>query len=169
MSKNQGLKFENEFGRWLAKNHSFVIKLPDTRSLRMKAKAVSSAVGKNFQELTGTKVPGDYWSVKDGKSYLWECKHTNQASFPLGNMKDHQEVALAQHDKAGGQSFVAIAWKSEKCTILNIHQWYYLKELAYTHDRASIPKKWCEEGATKTLHRKTPKHLPKNEDKARYD
>jgi len=167
--RNLGYKFEKEFGNWLKKEFAFIIKLPDTRSLRLKSKIVSAKAGvTSFQELTGTKTPADFWSLRNGTSFLWECKHTINKSLPFDRISQHQYEALRQHYNEGGESYLVIGFNNEEAYAIHINEWDWLKEKFENKGRKSLPKMWIKEKAQFKFERRTPSQL-EGEDKARYE
>lgn len=165
--KNLGYQFETEFGRWLSKRHPFVIKLPDTRSLRSKAKSIEVASNKTFQELTGTKTPADFWSVQNSYSHLWECKHTMQESLPFDRIAPHQRMSLESHANAGGNSYIVVGHKNKTAYCLTYNSWKQLQQRFETKGRKSVPMEWIKHLSFCKLERRTPSQL-EGEDKARY-
>ena len=113
----RGLQFEKEFGEGLKTVYDFVIKMPDTRSLRMKQHIIERGAGVKFHDVTGMRSPADWWTVHKGVSILWECKQSkgiNKAmGFPKANVKDHQLATLKAHKNEGGERYLVINIKNE--------------------------------------------------------
>lgn len=166
--KNLGYQFEKEFGRWLSTKHIFTVKLPDTRSLRAKVTAIAQATDSSFQELTGTKTPCDFWSVHDGRSYMWECKHTMQESLPFNRIAPHQDNALKAHYLSKGASILVVGYKNKEAYCINYSDWITLQGRFGSQGRKSVPITWIRKLAKIRLERKTPKDLPEKENKPRY-
>ncbi len=164
MKANQrGLQFEREFGAGLRLNYYFVVKFPDTRSLRMKQKIVESTIGKKFHEVTGLRSPADWWTMEDGQSILWECKQTQGVNknydFPIKNVKEHQVKTLQKHTENGGLSYLVINIKNEtfcEYYVLDIHDYIHL----LSQYKASIPRVELNGFNQKTCIRYTPKKNP---------
>lgn len=142
--RNLGYQLEKEFGRWLSTKHLFTVKLPDTRSLRAKVTAIAQATDSNFQELTGTKTPCDYWSVFNGMSCMWECKHTMQESLPFNRIAPHQDRALLAHYTALGKSMIVVGYKNKEAYCIEYSDWNRLRSMFSSKGRKSMPIEWIK-------------------------
>ena len=146
----KGLIFETEAFRSLGKIFPFVVKLPDTRTLRFKKKIIEQVTGKNFHQVTAAEVPFDFICVREGKSYAFECKMTTKHRFQFAALKQHQENGLLNHWAAGGQAYVMINFRSADLRkvdsyneVFAIHIVFYMK--LKEKFKASVPKEFFEQ------------------------
>lgn len=132
-----GKRFEQKF-RECMEPHAYVLRIPD--SVRF--------VG---GRMVGEETDADFLVVTGEDSYLVECKAANRPRLEYGNVKPHQETALADFDAIGERchGFLAVEFYDRggyrlphRMFLLPISEWLGFK--AGT-ERASMPLSAFEE------------------------
>lgn len=132
-----GKRFEQKF-RECMEPHAYVLRIPD--SVRF--------VGGH---MIGEETDADFLVVTGEDSYLVECKAANRPRLDYGNVKPHQEAALADFDAIGERchGFLAVEFY-DKETYRRAHRMFLLpirKWLGFKADsgRKSMPVSAFEE------------------------
>ena len=117
-----GKRFEQKF-RECMEPHAYVMRIPDN---------VHFVGGHMISDETDA----DFLVVTADDSFLVECKATNQRSLSYGNVKEHQEIALADFDAIGERchGFLAVEFydrdgyrRAHRMFLLPIRRWLGFK------------------------------------------
>lgn len=85
----------------------------------------------------GNKVIGFYGRIgqpdfagtlKNGRSIVFEAKHTSTTNIPFNQVAHHQKQALKQHSELGAEAFILIAFKLDDIYKVPIKDWLELEE-----------------------------------------
>ena len=109
-------------------------------------------INKTFPPFTtirrqGNQVVGFYGSsgqpdfagtLKNGRSVVFEAKHTNSTNIPFERIAEHQKQSLKRHHELGAESFILIAFKLDDIYKVPINDWLKLEK---TVDKKSLNEK----------------------------
>jgi Holliday junction resolvase len=126
-------------------------------SLRTQGVWVERFVDKVYGEGRSLKSPPDLIGVKDGHSYLIECKSVKGKSLPNANVSDHQIKALLHHRAHGGSSYLAILYYNGKRGKATLRETWLVPIKWYTDYFTRYPRKSLSllhlQGELDPLHR----------------
>lgn len=132
-----GKRFEEKFRRAM-EPHAWVLRIPDN-------------VHMAGSRLIGSETEADFIVVTGSDSYLVECKAANRPRLDYGNVKEHQESALAEFDAIGEHchGFLAVEFydkagyrRPHRMFLLPIGRWVWYKAVS---GRKSMPVETFEE------------------------
>lgn len=90
-----------------------------------------TATGRNGNLITGfygNKGQPDFsGTLADGRSIVFEAKHTNTTNIPFSRIAHHQKRALERHGKLGADAFILIAFRFEAFYKVPISEWIDLE------------------------------------------
>lgn len=141
---NRGLDLEDivkdQCEQYKKEEKGYIFKLATEWQVQRRGKFIVSAFPK-AKSLT------DFFGViSTGEAIAIEVKNTNnKTSFPLGNIKDHQFVFLAEWAKHTKHSYYIIRFK-EHDEIYLVHS-TKVQNFKDTETRKSIPYAWFKENA----------------------
>lgn len=106
--KNKGLAYINKT-------------FPSFTATRRKGNQVTGFYGSSGQpDFAGT--------LKNGRSVVFEAKHTNSTNIPFERVKQHQKQALKQHHELGAKAFILVAFKLDSIYKVPIMDWLELEK-----------------------------------------
>lgn len=77
-------------------------------------------------------------TLKNGRSVVFEAKHTNSTNLPFERVAPHQKQALNAHCDLGAEAFILVAFKLDSIYKIPINDWF---ELEKTVDKKSLNEK----------------------------
>lgn len=113
--KNRGMLLENILNTTINYYNKNQIAYFAKNNLNIKFKSVESKDKDNILKLNSSFIKSkstvDYYGVYKGKYVTFEAKSTDESSFSLSNIKQHQHEHLKLIKKLGGKSFYIIFFK----------------------------------------------------------
>lgn len=92
--------------------------------------------GKNVIGFYGQKGQPDFaGTLKNGRSVVFESKHTSTTNIQFKQVAPHQKQSLKRHCDLGAESFILIAFKLDNIYKVSIKDWI---ELEKTVDKKSL-------------------------------
>lgn len=67
-------------------------------------------------------------TLKNGRSIVFEAKHTNTTNIPFERIADHQKQALKKHSELGAEVFILVAFKLDDIYKIPIKDWLGLEK-----------------------------------------
>lgn len=101
-----------------------------------------TTTGRKGRLITGfygsTGQPDFVGTLKNGRSIVFEAKHTNTTNIEFKRIVPHQKHALKRHHELGAESFILIAFKLDNIYKISIKDWL---ELEKNIDKKSVNEK----------------------------
>ncbi len=66
-------------------------------------------------------------TLKNGRSIVFEAKHTSTTSIPFDQVAHHQKQALKKHSELGAEAFILVAFKLDDIYKIPIKDWLELE------------------------------------------
>lgn len=67
-------------------------------------------------------------TLKNGRSIVFEAKHTSTTNIPFDQVAHHQKQALKQHSELGAEAFILVAFKLDDIYKVPIMDWIELEK-----------------------------------------
>lgn len=125
-SKAYGDQFENlielSCKRYASQGLAYINKtFPPFTAIRRQRGQVVGFYGNSGQpDFAGT--------LKNGRSVVFEAKHTNTTNIPFERIANHQKQALKKHHKLGAKAFILVAFKLDDIYKIPINDWLKLEK-----------------------------------------
>lgn len=81
-------------------------------------------------------------TLKNGRSVVFEAKHTNSTNIPFERVAQHQKQALNAHCDLGAEAFILVAFKLDSIYKIPIKDWLLLEK---TVNKKSVNEKDLQE------------------------
>lgn len=95
----------------------------------MKPIKVINRAKRLFQAVYTMKAQPDFTgTLKNGKSVVFEAKHTDGTNIPFDRINKQQQEDLALHNHLGAMTFVLISFKMKYFYAVPFQEWMQLKE-----------------------------------------
>lgn len=135
-SKAYGDQFERlielSCNRYASEGSAYINKTyPPFTAIRRQGNQVVGFYGKKGQpDFAGT--------LDNGRSVVFEAKHTSSTRIPFKQVAPHQKQALKKHHELGAESFILVAFKLDDIYKIPIIDWL---ELEKKIDKKSVNEK----------------------------
>lgn len=147
-AKKLGAMFENLIERscnyYRHKGIAHIQKTPEP--FRMVGKSRNGQVVGFYEKQAQPDFQG---TLKDGRSIVFEAKHTNSTNLEFDRISRVQSHELDRHSKLGAESYVIVSFKFEQFYLIDWKDW---KQLKKTVGKKSVNRKDLAEYEIKLLN-----------------